>query len=169
MIAACIGLPVAAIAAYAINPLGARSLDPRERVIGIGLYRIPSESMAPTLTPGRIVIVRVGTDAVRSAKRGDLVTFVPPHHPDQRWIKRLIGLPGETIELRDGRLLIDGRAVPEPYVRGGSATMPYSRNFGPHRVGAGHVFLLGDNRDNSEDSRFWGPARQDALHGRLLR
>lgn len=168
-IAACVLLPTAAVVAYVANPHGVASLDPRERVLGIGLYRIPSGAMAPTLQPGRIVLVRAGAAAVDGLQRGDIVTFVPPHQPRQRWIKRLVGLPGETIELRAGRLLVDGRLVPEPYLSAGNALMPYSREFGPQMIAPGHVLLLGDNRDNSEDGRFFGSVPRAALHGRLIR
>lgn len=165
----CVLIAVAMVTAFALNPLGVSSHDPRERIFGIGIYRIPGSSMAPTLKPGEILLVRAGARAAASAQRGDIVTFRPPHHPDQRWVKRLVGLPGETIELHAGRLLLDGKEFAEPYVAPQNAGMSYSRDFGPVRVPRGHVFLLGDNRDNSEDSRYWGPAPRTALHGRLIR
>lgn len=165
-LAACALVPLALVAAYVVNPMGARSMDPRERLLGVGLYRVPGASMAPTLAPGAIVVVRAGDAAVRDLHRGDLVVFAPPHHPGQAWIKRLIGLPGDTVALHDGRLLVNGRDVAEPYVDPARAVRPYSRDFDAVRVPPGRVFLLGDNRDNSEDSRFWGFAELAKVRGR---
>ena len=168
-IVACVLAPLWLVAAYALNPAGARSLDPRERIFGIGVYRVPSRSMSPTLEPGAIVFVRAGDDAVGGLHRGDLVVFMPPHHPDQAWLKRLIGLPGDTVAIRGGVLIVNGRATPETYVAGANATLPFSRDFPATRVPEGRLFLLGDNRDNSEDSRFWGFADLAQVRGRVVR
>jgi signal peptidase I len=169
LIAACVAAPIALAGLYASNPMGARSLDARERVLGIGLYRIPSEAMAPTLMPGDIVVVRAGDAAVASLRRGDLVVFTPPHHPDQVWIKRVIALPGDTVELRDRVVVLNGRAQREPWVDPRRDVSPYGRDTAPQRVPAGRIFVLGDNRDNSEDSRYWGYAMLDAVRGRVIR
>lgn len=169
LLAACAFAPLAAIGVYAWNPFDARSPDPRQRILGIGLYRVPSLSMSPTLEPGAVIVARVGRDAVASVRRGDIVTFIPPHQADQVWLKRLVAFEGETVEIRAGALRIDGRIVDEPYVLPALRQMPYSREFAAYRVPSGHVFLLGDNRDNSEDSRFWGAAPRGNLRGRLNR
>ncbi|HEX6230207.1 MAG TPA: signal peptidase I [Actinomycetota bacterium] len=135
-------------------------------------FYIPSGSMEPTLEPGDRVLVNkvfyepsrgdviVFSDPKdgRSVDRGivggflhwlsEALGFARPEHED--FIKRVIGLPGETVEVRDGRLLVDGRRVAEPYLRG-----PVDeRDYGPTRVPAGMLFVLGDNRLNSNDSRF---------------
>lgn len=167
MVAACVLLPVATVAAYAWNPFEAASLDPRQRILGIGLYRVPGASMSPTLEPGRIIVLHVGRDAVASIRRGDIVMFVAPHMPEQLWLKRVVAMAGQTVEIRDGLLYIDGRVIEEPFVVPARRQMPYSRTFGPFRVPAGHVFVLGDNRDDSEDGRFWGALPRGNLRGRL--
>jgi len=95
-------------------------------------------------------------------KRGDVVVFTRPDDPDTpneddseiHIIKRVIGLPGESIQVRDARVFIDGHAIEEPYARW-SEGGKFEGNFGPQVVPEGHVLLLGDNRDNSKDSRFW--------------
>jgi signal peptidase I len=108
--------------------------------------------------------------------RGDVVVFKYPEEPERDFIKRVIGLPGETLEVRDGRVLIDGRPIDEPYLeqaRGGSrmgeldAINPHDR-FGPVTVPEGHYFVMGDNRDNSQDSRYWGSLPATYLKGKAL-
>ncbi len=135
-------------------------------------FFIPSSSMEPTLEPGDRVLVQ---KVVYGPDRGDVIVFSDPRGrpgPDRgivggfvHWlsstlgierpehedfIKRVIGLPGETVELRDGRLFVGGVRIREPYLRGAVDT----RDYGPVRVPEGALFVLGDNRLNSNDSRF---------------
>lgn len=166
-IAACLVPPLAALAVYVANPFGARSFDPRERVLGVNLYRVPSGAMAPTLQPGTVIVVHAGDAVVRDLHRGDVIVFEPPAAPGQAWVKRVIGMPGDTVELQAGRLRVNGRAVAEPYVDPRRASTPYSRDFAAVRVPRDRVFVLGDNRDNSEDSRVWGFAALARVRGRV--
>jgi len=135
-------------------------------------FFIPSGSMEPTLKPGDRVLVN---KLFYSPSRGDIVVFEDPkpgpqpdrgivggflhwlseglgfaRPADEDFIKRVIGLPGETVELRNGRLFVDGKEVSEPYLRGPKD----ERNYGPTTVPEGKLFVLGDNRLNSNDSRF---------------
>jgi signal peptidase I len=135
-------------------------------------FFIPSGSMEPTLEPGDRVLVQ---KVVYGPDRGDVIVFSDPQGrpgPDrgivggfvdwlsstlgierpehEDFIKRVIGLPGETVELRDGRLFVDGVQIPEPYLEGTVDT----RDYGPVKVPQGALFVLGDNRLNSNDSRF---------------
>ena len=135
-------------------------------------FFIPSGSMEPTLEPGDRVLVQ---KVVYGPDRGDVIVFSDPQGrpgPDRgivggfvHWlsstlgierpehedfIKRVIGLPGETVELRDGRLFVEGALIHEPYLKGAVDT----RDYGPVRVPKGSLFVLGDNRLNSNDSRF---------------
>jgi signal peptidase I len=142
------------------------------KTLVVQAFFIPSSSMKPTLAPGdRILVQKV----VYGPDRGDVIVFSDPKGrpgPDRgiiggfvHWlsstlgierpehedfIKRAIGLPGETVELRDGRLFVDGVQISEPYLRGAVDT----RDYGPVRVPEGALFVLGDNRLNSNDSRF---------------
>ena len=116
-------------------------------------FAIPSESMAPTLRPGDRVLV----DKLASVHRGDLVVF---HAPRSRTIelKRVVAVGGDTVAIEDGVLLVDGRRRAEPYADARAIDSVY---FGPVRVPRGSLFVLGDNRANSADSRAFGalPAR----------
>ena len=142
------------------------------KTLVVQAFFIPSSSMEPTLEPGDRVLVQ---KVVYGPDRGDVIVFSDPQGrpgPDRgivggfvHWlsstlgierpehedfIKRVIGLPGETVELRDGRLFVDGVRIREPYLKGAVDT----RDYGPVRVAEGALFVLGDNRLNSNDSRF---------------
>lgn len=157
-------LPVLIVVAFALALLLKTFL--------IQAFYIPSGSMEPTLEPGDRVLVMKAFD---TPERGDIIVFEDPNpgrEPDRgvvggflHWlseglgfarpvdedfIKRVIGLPGETVEIRDGRLYVDGVLTPEPYLTG----RPDKRDYGPTTVPDGMLFVLGDNRRNSNDSRF---------------
>jgi signal peptidase I len=113
---------------------------------------------------------------VRDVRRGDIVVFKFPEDPERDFIKRVIGLPGETLELRQKVVHVNGRPIDEPYVHflrpalGAGETTAYDvrENYGPVTVPAGHVFVMGDNRDNSQDSRYWGFLPVNYIKGRAL-
>ena len=101
---------------------------------------------------------------MRDIRRGDIVVFKYPEEPERDFIKRVIGLPGETLELRAKKVYINGQPLDEPYVHyltpagsGGEVTSADVRErYGPVTVPADQYFVMGDNRDNSQDSRYWG-------------
>lgn len=162
-----IAIPLGAIALYVINPFGANSYDPRQRIIGYSPYRVPARSMAPTVNPGQIVIVRAGYYRRHQPLRGEIVVFL--HEGDgNSWIKRVVGLPGESIAIEDGVVRIDGRELVESYVAPENATTEYSREMASIEVPQDSYFLLGDNRDNSEDARIFGATKREALSGRVV-
>jgi signal peptidase I len=162
-----VALPLAAIALYVVNPFGANSYDPRQRIIGYGPYRVPSRSMAPTVNPDQIVIMRAGYYSNHEPRRGDIVIFI--HQQDgNHWIKRVVGLPGERIAIEDGVVRIDGRELVEDYVAAENVETDYSREMAIQKVPQDAYFLLGDNRDNSEDARIFGATRRDSLVGKVV-
>ncbi|AWV06814.1 signal peptidase I [Marilutibacter maris] len=161
-------LPAAAIGMYLLNPLGANSIDPRQRILGHAPYRMSSMGMSPTLESGQIVIVRAGAYRARGPERGDVVLFAHPEY-GEHWLQRVIGLPGETVSIEDCVLMIDGRALGEDYVAPGRAVEDYSCRMAPLPVPQGQYLLMGDNRDNSMDGRMMGPIAEDTLVGRVVR
>jgi signal peptidase I len=139
-------------------------------------YRIPSGSMENTLLIGdRVLVDRVTWDFA-SPKRGDIVVF---HLPTVGTvlIKRIIGLPGDVVSLKQGAVYINGRRLAEPYVRLDKGqpepTDPFSNGLAwslqtPYRVPAGDYFVMGDNRTDSGDSRDFGPVPRSAMVGRAF-
>jgi signal peptidase I len=122
--------------------------------------RVTGPSMRPTLEPGqRLVVVPAW---LRPPRRGDLVVVTDPRAPDRATVKRVVGLPGEEVELVAGRLHVDGRAVPEPYVRDPPAE--HHR----WRTGAAQLVVLGDNRTASTDSRHYGPVPALAVRATVV-
>jgi signal peptidase I len=126
--------------------------------------RVSSASMEPTLDVGDVVLVSQRPSGLDDLDRGDLVTFVSPED-GRRTVKRVIGLPGDTLVIKDSVLYVNERVVDEPYVDHASIDAHYSRTY---TVPGGRVFLLGDNRGNSVDSRDYGPVAVDDLLGRVV-
>jgi signal peptidase I len=162
------------------------------RTFVVQAFKIPTGSMETNLLIGDHLLVNklVYAPAASSLEqamlarkpieRGHVVVFKFPEEPTRDFIKRVIGLPGETVEIRSKQVYIDGQPIDEPYVH--FLDPPISRDhpeyglrgearrddFGPEKVPEGHLFVLGDNRDNSRDSRFWGLLPIDQVKGRAL-
>jgi signal peptidase I len=99
-------------------------------------------------------------------KRGDIVVFWYPKDPDKSYVKRVIGLPGETVEIRNGVILIDGSALQESYIDDEhNQSLP---SFPPKKVDEHFYFVMGDNRDNSSDSRYWGLVPEKYIYGKAF-
>jgi signal peptidase I len=97
-----------------------------------------------------------------SPKRGEVIVFRPPRDPRRSYVKRVIGLPGDRIEIRDGRVYVNGQLQPEPYI-----TRRDNSDYAPIRLGSGQYFVLGDNRRASDDSRDWGPVPAENVIGKV--
>lgn len=112
---------------------------------------VPSASMEPTImTNDKIVANRFAYAGNKTPERGDVVIFHYPDYEETLYVKRVIGLPGDTVIIRDGQVYINDILLDEPYL-----TEETEGYFGPYVVPEGHYFMLGDNRNNSEDSRYW--------------
>lgn len=127
-------------------------------------FYIPSGSMEPTLLTGDRIIVSKFAYYFREPERGDVIVFKYPGDPKRAFVKRVVALGGETVAIRDSRLYIDGVAVVEEYLPAGVSY----HDFGPLRVPEGNLFMLGDNRANSDDSRVWGYLDEDLVIGKAL-
>jgi signal peptidase I len=124
--------------------------------------RVEGSSMEPTLHDSELVVVNRLAYRWNDPQRGDIVVFRFPLEPDRRFIKRIIGLPGEYVSIHDGRVHVDGVALDEPYI---AAPPRYS---GEWEIQPGQVFVLGDNRNNSSDSQTWGPLPLNQLIGKAF-
>lgn len=128
-------------------------------------FYVGSESMIPTLQVwDRLLINKLAYDFT-GPNRGDIVLFESPAAAKDPLIKRVVGLPGETIELRSGTLYVNDEPHEEPYLIERHSN---GRSYGPQKIPEGHFFVMGDNRSNSFDSRFFGPVPEEHLIGESL-
>ncbi|HEX8397310.1 MAG TPA: signal peptidase I [Pyrinomonadaceae bacterium] len=136
---------------------------------------VEGTSMLPELHNGERLLVNkliyYKSDALKeygfpALERGDVVVFWFPNNPDQSFVKRVIGLPGETVEMRSGVFYIDGKELKEPYLDPEHNTAHI--NMAPKRVDAHYYFVVGDNRDNSYDSRNWGLVPEKYIYGKAM-
>jgi signal peptidase I len=156
------------------------------RTFAVQAFKIPTGSMEPNLLIGDHLLVNKlvyspsmapWEDALfdkKPIRRGDVVVFKYPEEPWRDFIKRVIGLPGETVEVRERQVLVNGQPIDDPHAhwtaRRDDDPEPGSIHdgWGPQVVPPGHILVLGDNRDNSRDSRFWGFLPIDQVKGRAL-
>jgi signal peptidase I len=150
------------------------------RTFAVQAYKIPSGSMIPTLLVGDYILVNRLAYGLRipyykyifrwgEIKRGDVIVFVFPEEPSKDFIKRVIALPGETIEIKRKKIYIDGREIEDKWgFFSDNYFGPPRDDFGPFQVPPEHVFVMGDNRDESNDSRFWGPVNIQNIKGKAF-
>lgn len=164
VVAPCVVTPVATVVVM-------KTLTP--------VYKIPAGSMEPTILSGdhffanaaaygyRLPLQVVPTFALRPPTRGDLAVFRYPPNPSQHFVKRVVGLPGETVEVRGRTVFVDGQPLDEPYAVHFPEMDGERADWGPETVPAGQYWMLGDNRDYSRDSRYWGFLPQGELIARV--
>lgn len=124
--------------------------------------RVEGHSMEPTLQDGQYLMVTKLAYRFGEPQRGDIVVFPSPQEPDRILIKRVVGLPGEEVSIRDGAVYLGATPLDEPYLD----TQHGRTNWGPIQVPAGAYVLLGDNREHSNDSRSFGPVSRQDIVGR---
>jgi signal peptidase I len=112
---------------------------------------VPTASMAPTIPNPCYILVDHAATETTTPYRGEVVLFPFPDDPSQIYVKRIVGMPGETVTIHGGHVYINNQELSEPYLHG--HTTP--GDWGPYQVPPGHYFMLGDNRSVSEDSRYW--------------
>lgn len=125
-------------------------------------FFIPSGSMEPTLTVHDRIIVNKIIYRFREPERGDIIVFKYPVDPSRDFVKRLIGKPGDKVEIRNSKVYVNGAEMTEKYLPAG---MEYS-DYNFSQVPQNHYLVLGDNRENSEDSRYWGTLPRENIIGR---
>jgi signal peptidase I len=143
-------------------------------------YRVPTPSMANTVRAGDRVLIDRILYSHRDIERGDIVVFRGgPAVDNQVLLKRVVGVPGDVLSIKEGRLMVNGAPAEDTYVRRigegpeptqpgpGGPNTPWSLQT-PYEVPDGYFFVLGDNRTDSFDSRFWGPVAREALIGRAM-
>ena len=155
------------------------------RTFVIQAFRIPSESMCDTLLVGDFLFVskldygpklpftHVRLPGLHAPRRGEVIVFQWPEDPSKDFIKRCIATGGQTVEVRHKQVYVDGVRQTEPYVKHTIASEDPAGytprdNYSPPTVPPGELFMMGDNRDNSNDSRFWGTVPMDLVKGRAL-
>ena len=159
------------------------------RTLIVQAFTIPSGSMMDTLLVGDYILVNKFlfgpevplTDyrlpALRLPHRGDIIVFKYPQDEKRDFIKRIVAMPGDTVQVRGQQVLINGQPLDEPYVRRAQSTLGHTGSAGfcgyayacePLVVPAESYFVMGDNRDNSQDSRYWGFVKQDKVKGKAF-
>lgn len=126
-------------------------------------YRVSGACMEPHLWTGERVLVSKLTYTLGGPRRGDIIVFQYPRDPSQTYVKRVIGLPGETVTIKNGQVFVDDRLLPEPY-RVNPAHGDMAARYVPHD----QYFVMGDNRDVSDDSRYWGELPRTEIVGRAI-
>jgi signal peptidase I len=124
-------------------------------------FRIEGISMEPNFHDGQYLIINKFAYYLHPPERGDVVVFHFPNNPSRDFIKRIVGLPGEKVKVRDEHLFINGKEIEEPY-----ALHTGNYTWGPQTLAEDQYFVLGDNRNNSSDSNNWGPLSGDAILGK---
>ena len=155
------------------------------RTFVIQAFRIPSESMCDTLLVGdflfvskldygaKIPFTHLRLPGLHEPRRGEVIVFQWPEDPSKDFIKRCIATGGQTVEIREKHVFVDGRELSERYVRHTDDRMEPAGvsprdNLGPFTVPPGQLFMMGDNRENSADSRYWGFVPMDLVKGRAV-
>jgi signal peptidase I len=133
-------------------------------------FKIPSESMVPTLLVGDHLLVNKIVYRIWEPQRGDIIVFEYPMDVSRDFVKRAIGLPGDTVEVKEETVYINGQPLKEPYAIY-EKSHPFDSagyHWGPYKVPADNLLMFGDNRNNSQDSRVWGPLDMRHIHGKAF-
>lgn len=142
-------------------------------------FRVPTQNMEPTIVKGsRVIVETFNTEDLSRLKYGDIVAVASPDDATTLYLERVLGLPGDSIEIRDKRVIRNGALVTEPYVRYSDGVtpnldsidriLPWRNNTYEIVVPPMHLFVMSDNRDRSVDSRLWGPVQSKNLYGRVV-
>ena len=144
------------------------------RTFVVGVYEVPSGSMLETIQEGDLLLGEKVTLNWESPKAGDVVTFESPREPGTTLVKRVIAVAGQTVDLRDGNVYVDGVQLDESSYTLGKPSYSLSDQAGsagisyPYTIPDGYIWVMGDNRTNSLDSRYFGPVRVSSVTSKIL-
>jgi signal peptidase I len=141
---------------YNTNPFHTASDNIRARVFGFDVYRIPSRSMEPTLVPGDYIYISATGYNSKTILPNDVLVFLYPDAKKTHYIKRLIAKGGDRVRIENFIVYVNDKPLPQMYINTTRFKKPFSRFMQERQVPKGYLFVLGDNRDNSNDSRFFG-------------
>jgi|CXWL01.1.fsa_nt_gi signal peptidase I len=142
-------------------------VENRGRFLGFEPFRLPSASMSPTLEPGDVFIIDSWRYQQGPPAFGEIVVFDTPSNPGSKYVKRIVGVPGDRVEIREGVLFRNDQPVTELYLHQPRANGGYGREIAAVDLGPSEFYVLGDFRDNSKDSRMWGPIPRNHIYGRV--
>jgi signal peptidase I len=160
---------IASIITFQINPYNTASDTFRGRVLGFELFRIPSHSMQPTLLPGDYIYVSTNAYKDQEPEINDVITFLYPKDRNVNYIKRLIGRPGDRVRIEKFIVYVNDIAIEQSYLNEHLVKKSFSRFMQEKTVPENKLFVLGDNRDNSNDGRFFGMIDRADIIGKATR
>lgn len=134
------------------------------------IYEVVSSSMNPTLEIGDRVVCDKDYYKSNAIRRGDIIVYMPPGQKGKKYIHRCVALEGDHFSLKDGHVLIDGKTINEEYTRRQTGYIPFSKVKIENKIiPQGHIIVLGDNRTNAADSRYFGPLLMSRITGKIIR
>ncbi len=159
---------IALVGLYLLNPLKAPSADPRLRLLGFTVFRSPSESMIPTMRLNALFVVSSWPYARHAPQVGDVIVFRYPRDPSIDYVKRVIASGGDEVSVADCVAVVNGKRLAEPYIAAVQHPDSALCNADSLKVPANQLYVLGDARENSADSRMWGFVPSTLVVGRAL-
>lgn len=129
-------------------------------------FIVDGASMEPNFSNNQYILIDKVSYRFRAPKRGEVVVFHPPNIPNENYIKRIVGLPGETVVIKNNQVNVDGHILREAYLESNQSTTQPNSLSNIVTLGHNEYFVLGDNREHSSDSRDWGPLQLSSIEGR---